>query len=134
MYQFCKDFSDKIGVRVEFQSAGIDNLDLDYDTKINLYRLLQEGLNNVRKHADASNAKIRLISSFPNVILRIEDDGKGFDLKERLAKTSSEKRMGLSSMEQRAAILMGRIDIESSPGKGTKVVIKIPHKDVNIVA
>jgi signal transduction histidine kinase len=128
MDQFCEDFSEKTGVRVDFQSAGIGDLNLNYNTRINLYRLLQEGLNNVRKHADASNAKIRLISSFPNVILRIYDDGKGFDLKERLAKTSREKRMGLSSMEQRAAILMGRIDIESSPGKGTKVVIKIPHK------
>ncbi len=131
MYQFCKDFSERTGVRVDFQSAGIENLNLNYNTKINLYRLLQESLNNVKKHADAGNAKIRLISSFPNVILRIEDDGNGFDLKKRLARTSSEKRMGLSSMEERVALLMGSINIESSPGKGTKVVIEIPHEDKN---
>ncbi len=134
MYQFCKDFSVKTGVQVDFKSAGIDNLKLDYNTKINLYRLLQESLNNVKKHADAGNVKIRLISSFPNIILRIEDDGNGFDLKERLAKISNEKRMGLSSMEERVALLLGWINIESSPGKGTKVVFEIPHKDENILA
>ncbi len=132
MYQFCSDFSDKTGVRIDFQSAGIDNLNLNYNTKINLYRLLQEGLNNVKKHADASDVKIRLIASFPNVIFRINDDGKGFDLKERLAKASSEKRMGLRGMHERVGLLYGRINIESSPGKGTKVFIEIPYEDENI--
>ncbi len=122
--------SEQTGISVDFKSAGMGNLNLNYNTKINLYRLLQEGLNNIKKHADAGNVKIRLISSFPNIILRIYDDGRGFDLKERLARTSSEKRMGLSSMEQRVDLLLGRINIESTPGKGTKVVIKIPYKDV----
>jgi PAS domain S-box-containing protein len=130
MYRFCEDFSEQTGISVDFQSAGMGNLNLNYNTKINLYRLLQEGLNNIKKHADAGDVKIRLISSFPNIILRIYDDGRGFDLKERVAKTSSEKRMGLSSMEQRVDLLLGIINIESSPGKGTKVVIKIPYKDV----
>jgi len=134
MRQFCMDFSEKTGVRVDFQSAGMDNLNISYDTKINLYRLLQEGLNNVKKHADAGNVQIRLVSSFPNVILRIDDDGKGFDLKERLAKASGEKRMGLSSMANRVDLLLGRIKIESVPGKGTKVVIEVPQKDENIRA
>jgi PAS domain S-box-containing protein len=134
MYQFCEDFSEKTGIRVDFQSAGIDGLNLNYNTKINLYRCLQEGLNNVKKHADAGNVKVRLISSFPNVILRINDDGKGFDLKERLAKTSSEKKMGLSSMAHRVDLLLGRIDIESTPGKGTKILIEIPHQNKKIRA
>ena len=110
----------------------MDDLNLNYNTKINLYRLLQEGLNNVKKHADAGNVNVRLISSFPNVILRINDDGKGFDLKEQLAKTSSERKMGLSSMAHRVDLLQGRLDIDSIPGKGTKVFIEIPHKDENI--
>jgi PAS domain S-box-containing protein len=134
MHQFCKDFSEKTGVRVDFQSAGIDDLNLSYETKINLYRLLQEGLNNVKKHADADNVQIRLVSSFPNIILRIDDDGKGFDLKEHLAKASSEKRMGLTSMANRVDLLLGRINIESIPGKGARILIEIPHKDENIRA
>ncbi len=134
MHELCDEFSKKTGVRNDFQSAGMDNLNLNYNTKINLYRVLQEALNNVRKHSDASNVKIRLIASFPNIILRIEDDGKGFDLKDRLTRTSNEKRMGLSSMEERVGLLLGRIDIKSIPGKGTKVFIEVPQRDENIGA
>lgn len=132
MYHFCEDFAEKTGVDVDFQSAGIGKLDLSYNININLYRLLQEGLNNVKKHADATNVEVRLISSFPNVILRIYDNGKGFDLKKRLAQSSNEKRMGLSSMEQRVNLLLGTINIESSLGKGTKIIIKIPNKNETI--
>jgi len=129
MYQFCEDYSERTGVQVDFQSAGINELNLNYSTKINLYRLLQEGLNNVKKHADADNVKVRLVSSFPNVILRIYDNGKGFDLKEHLTKTSSEKKMGLSSMAHRVDLLLGRLEIESIPGKGTKIFIEIPYHE-----
>jgi signal transduction histidine kinase len=129
MHEFCNDFSENTGVRVDFQSAGIDNLNLNYETKINLFRLLQEGLNNVRKHADASRVRVKLVSSFPSVILRIEDDGKGFDMKKRLSYSAREKRMGLSSMTHRVDLLLGKMNIESVPGKGTKVVIEVPHKE-----
>ena len=134
MNQFCKDFSNKNRITIDFQTAGIDNLNLDYNTKINIYRLIQEGLNNVRKHADASNVILRLIYSFPNIILRINDNGKGFDMKDRLSKISSEKRMGLRSMEERTSLLQGSLNIESSPGKGTKIFIEIPYLDESTMA
>ncbi len=129
LYQFCRDFSEKTGVQVDFQAAGMEKLDINYDTKINIYRLVQEGLNNVRKHADANKVAVKLVSSFPNIILRIEDDGKGFDVTQRLSKAAGEKRMGLRSMEERVAFLHGKMNIESIPGKGTKIVMKILYKD-----
>ena len=88
---------------------------LNYDIKINLYRLLQEVLSNVKKHADASEVTIKLVSSFPKIILRIEDDGKGFDVKKSLAEASIKKRMGLRSMEERVGLLQGTMRIESIP-------------------
>lgn len=130
--QYCKDFSHDNGVKVEFSSAGMDNLPLKFEANINLYRLVQEGLNNVRKHADAANVKIKLISSFPNIILRIEDDGKGFDTKARLRAAYKEKRMGIRSMKERVGLLQGDMRIQSIPGKGTNIFIEIPHKDKNI--
>ena len=75
-----------------------------------------------------------LISSFPNLILRIYDDGKGFDLKERLARISNEKRMVLSSMKQRAALLQGKMNTKSRSGKGTSIIIEIPNNDEGIRA
>lgn len=84
IYLYCEDFSEKSGVPVDFHYAGIDNLKLSLYAEINVFRLIQEGLNNIWKHADASRAAIRLVGAFPNIILRIEDNGKGFDVKKRL--------------------------------------------------
>ena len=122
----CEDFSAKAGVKVDFFAPGLEDLKLDSDTEITLYRLIQEGLNNIKKHADATDATIRLVASFPNIILRIEDNGKGFDAENRLVSAINEKRMGLRSMEERVAILGGKMSIESRPMQGTKILIEIP--------
>jgi len=131
IYQYCEDFSQKTGLSVDFNSAGMDELKLDFDTEINLYRLVQEGLNNIMKHADAKQVIVKLVTSFPNIILRIEDDGKGFDIKNQLLAASNEKRMGLRSMEERVSLLGGRIRINSRPEEGTKILIEVPSKGKN---
>ena len=105
------------------------NLKLDFDTEINLYRLIQESLTNIKKHADADHVTIRLVAAFPNIILRIEDNGKGFDVQKRLSTLSEEKRMGIRSMEQRAKLLQGEMEIQSKPMQGTKISIMLPYKD-----
>lgn len=129
VFQYCEDFSDKNGVDIDFHSAGMDDLNLDFDTEINLYRMIQESLNNVKKHADAGHVVIRLVASFPNIILRIEDDGKGFDMEKRLATATTEKRMGLQSMQERVSLLNGKMGIQSHPMSGTKIFIEIPCKE-----
>lgn len=129
IYQYCKDFSEKAKLIVDYSDAGIDDINLEPDIEINLYRLVQEGLNNIRKHADAGNAVIKLVASYPNIILRIEDNGKGFDVKKRLAGLTDEKRMGLRSMEERVCLLEGKMIVNSHPGKGTKILIEIPLKE-----
>lgn len=126
IYMLCEDFSKKTDIDVDFNSAGIEKLDLDMDTEINLYRLIQEGLNNIRKHADALIVSIRLVSSFPKIILRIQDNGKGFNVKERLAAAINEKRMGLRSMQERVNLLEGQMTVQSFLNKGTKISIEIP--------
>jgi PAS domain S-box-containing protein len=131
IFQYCEDFSEKTGLSVDFNSAGMDDLRLDFDTEINLYRLVQESLININKHADASQATIRLVASFPNIILRIEDDGKGFNVKDRLVAVSNEKRMGLRSMGERVGLLEGKMRIQSSPTEGTKIFIEVPYKKKN---
>jgi signal transduction histidine kinase len=128
VYQYCEDFSEATGLKVDFNSAGMDELKLDYHTEINLYRLIQEGLNNVMKHAEARRVSIKLVASFPKIILRIVDDGKGFDIKNRLQEAASEKRMGLRSMEERVSLLGGSMRINSRSAKGTKIFIDVPYK------
>jgi signal transduction histidine kinase len=122
----CEDFSQRTGLSVDFSSVGAEGLPLDPDMQINLFRLTQEGLNNARKHADARQVSVRLVASFPDLILRIEDDGKGFDVQRRLADARHERRLGLRSMEERAALLGGNMRIESRPMQGTKITVKVP--------
>jgi PAS domain S-box-containing protein len=129
VFQYCVEFQEKTGVQVDFFSAGIDEKRLDPDTEINLYRMVQEALNNIRKHAEAGNAVVRLVACSPNVILRIEDDGKGFDVKRRLALLTTERRMGLRSIEERVKHLKGRMTLRSTPGRGTRVMVELPLKE-----
>ncbi len=124
---YSEEFSEKTGIVVEFSSVGMEGIELDDLTRINLWRLLQEGLNNMRKHAEASNARISLSYAYPNIILRIMDDGKGFDMGERNASMIPGKRMGLRSMEERVRLLRGAMEISSRPGLGTKILIRLPY-------
>ena len=124
---YCEEFSEQSGLKIDFHSVGVKNLQLHPDTEINVYRLIQEGLNNVKKHAGASQATVNLVGAASNIILRIEDDGYGFDVEKRARAATREKRMGLRSMEERVSLLQGQMTIRSRPMKGTKIFIKFPY-------
>lgn len=126
--KYCQDFSQKKGLSVKTSFTGIHDIVFDFDAEINLYRLIQEGLNNINKHARARRADVKMVTSFPDVVVRIEDDGVGFDLKKRLKALTEEKRMGLRSMQERTALLGGKMTIQSEPGKGTKIRVEFPCK------
>ena len=94
--------------------------------EIHIYRLIQEGLSNICKHADADQATIMLLGSSPNIILRIKDNGRGFDVEAQDRLSSATKRMGICSMRERVSLLRGQMTIQSQPMKGTRILIKIP--------
>ena len=129
LYLYCEDFSKASHVEIDFAAAGVDELKLEYETEINIYRLIQEALNNVKKHADANQATIRLVASSPDIVIRIKDNGKGFDVRNRRKQALEEKRMGLQSMVERVRLLEGKINIQSRPQKGTYILIEIPLKE-----
>ena len=129
IFLFCEEFSEKSGVPVDVHFAGLDGLNLRREAEINIFRLIQEGLNNVWKHARASHAIVRLVGASPNVILRIEDDGVGFEIKKRMEAAMDEKRMGLRSMEERANLLRGKMTIQSKQEEGTIIIIKFPYEE-----
>lgn len=126
-YQYCKDFSSRYGIEIDFQCAGMESLKLNANAEINLYRMVQEGLNNVLKHAEAAQVRVKLVAAYPDIILRIEDNGKGFDVENRLISAADERRMGLRSMQERTALLGGEMTIQASSGHGTKICIRFPH-------
>jgi len=124
---FCDDFAEKTMIHIDFRSVGIEKMKLDFNTRINLYRMIQEGLNNILKHAGATRAAVKLTAAYPHIILRIEDNGKGFDVEKRAREIDSEKRMGLRSLQERTDLLGGVMIVASKPGQGTKILIKLPY-------
>ena len=127
--QYSEEFSERNGIEVDFLAAGMDDLELGYEMRITLFRLIQEGLNNVRKHAEARRIALRLVASYPKIILQIEDDGKGFHVRERMTSAIKERRMGLRSMEERVALLGGTMKLDSRPLLGTRIRIEVPFKE-----
>lgn len=122
----CEDFSLRHGIAVDVFADGLGGVAFDFDTQINIYRLIQEALNNVRKHAKASHVTIRLLGSYPNLLVRIEDDGCGADMDCCLSQAGRTKRMGLWSMRERVKLLGGKISFRSKPGQGLHIRIETP--------
>jgi PAS domain S-box-containing protein len=94
---------------------------LDDETEIAVYRIAQEALGNALRHADARTIELSLRGDGGRLVLEVRDDGRGFDRSVR--RTDS---LGLASMEERALALGGRLEIESSPGRGTRVRLECP--------
>jgi signal transduction histidine kinase len=129
--RYCADFANRSGLTVECFADGMEGVRLGFETQINIYRLVQESLTNVRKHAQAHRATVRIIHSYPSVIVRIEDDGQGVDLEQRLDEFYQAKKMGIWGMRERARLLGGRITLRSSPGRGMRIHIEIPLENMN---
>lgn len=128
---YCSDFAKRSGLAVDYFADGMDGVRLDFESQVNLYRLVQEALTNVRKHAQATKVTVRLICSHPSVILRIEDDGRGVDLDGRMDEFYQAKRLGVWGMRERARLLGGRISLKSCPGRGMRIHIEIPIRGVH---
>jgi signal transduction histidine kinase len=122
--QVVKQFIENIeneAIAINFFSRGFD-VPFDDTTEIILYRVLQESVNNVMKHAYASRLDISLIRDKDNISLTIEDNGKGFDA----ASPGINKGMGLSNLRSRINFLNGKVELDSQVGKGTLVSVYIP--------
>lgn len=119
-----REFIDKIAatgsLKVNLQIIGLTDR-LESTTETVLYRVLQETVNNIIKHAQASQVGIQLIKDEDNLTMMIEDNGKGFDTK----KISEFGGIGLKNIISRVEYLNGTVDFDSFPGKGTTVVVEL---------
>jgi PAS domain S-box-containing protein len=99
---------------------------LPTEVEITLFRVTQEALNNVQKHAQTSAVCVALTQRGNKVRLEVRDEGRGFDPSAVLAEQGPVERVGLSSMRERVALLGGEFEIRSKPGAGTSVVAEVP--------
>ncbi len=96
------------------------------DVGSTLYRIVQEALTNVARHAQAAQVSVIVERSAREVRLLVEDDGRGFDVDATARRAESERRLGLAGMQERAALVGGAVTIESAPGRGTTVYVRLP--------
>jgi signal transduction histidine kinase len=115
------DTEELSGVRIQFTSKGNFD-DLDKKTKTYIYRLTQEALSNIVKHAEAKEVKVNLLREKETLTLVIRDNGKGFSIEN----AGKEGGNGIHNMRERVSLLQGTIDLKSIPAKGTIITITIP--------
>lgn len=122
------NISSRSGLQVQFEEHGFSER-LEESAEISIYRIVLELLNNIVKHAQATNAVVQLIK-YPDFInITVEDNGKGFDFVNAI---NEKKGIGLGNIESRVNYLKGKMDIESSLGKGTIIIIDIHYKGVPV--
>jgi len=116
----CNQIQNNTTIQVEFSAFG-DFSDLEPRTKIYLYRIVQEALNNTIKHAEATRIQIHVTETYSHLVLMIEDNGKGFDFDSE----SLGLGKGLFNIRERSILLNGTFDVETFPNQGTTIRVKL---------
>ncbi|OGN88364.1 MAG: hypothetical protein A2158_02210 [Chloroflexi bacterium RBG_13_46_14] len=113
------------GLECSFHEEG-NHTRLEPNVEITVYRVVQEALNNIRKHAEATRVDLYLSYNDDNVIVKIKDNGVGFDLTDTINNAISVGNLGILGMKQRVDMLGGNIDIQTRHGKGTTITLTLP--------
>lgn len=122
----CKEFTSRQGIEIVFSSENIPRA-VPPNVALCLFRVTQEGLQNLRKYSGASQGQVNLRKAGDRLFLSVSDNGRGFDAKEMRDRVG----LGIRSMGERARLVGGRFAIHSEPGKGTTIDVCIPLQQEN---
>jgi signal transduction histidine kinase len=117
----CASFSRREEIAVDYRPEKMP-ADLPKDVALCVYRITQEALRNVAKHAGVNKASVTLVAVGPELLLRIQDQGAGFELDS----PRSQPGLGLSSMAERVRLLEGKFSIKSARARGTTIEVRVP--------
>jgi two-component system, NarL family, sensor histidine kinase DegS len=120
-----RELTDQQRIKVQFDVEGIPQR-LSTDTEITTYRVAQEALTNVKKHATAKECSLLLHYSPGKVVIEIRDNGVGFELRRKADDSICLYKLGLIGMQERAKLIGGKLTIKSRPGSGTTVRLELP--------
>jgi signal transduction histidine kinase len=123
MQRHVKDWAKSFGLKVDFQIAGLDRR-LSPQVETTVYRVVQEALTNVARHAEAQNVSVLLEYRDDFVVCIVEDDGRGFDAG-KVLQANDMKRLGLYGMQERVSLVGGKLAVESTAGVGTTIFVEI---------
>ncbi len=113
------------GISVDFRVAGKERR-LSSEKEAALFRVMQEGITNIIKHAQAKNAMIHLQFKREQLVAQVEDDGRGFDVTQMASLQNPKRGLGLLGMRERMSLIGGSLSIVSKPGIGTRIKAAIP--------
>jgi signal transduction histidine kinase len=122
---YAKDYLAKRGLDVNVEVIG-PKTKLPSYTETILFRIIQEALTNVVKHAEASQVRVQLQISDSAAVVQVEDNGKGFDAEAALNGEGMRQNLGIHGMVERATLLGGTFTIRSQPGQGTYLRVEVP--------
>ena len=122
---YCRTFSQRVGIPVVFISSGVELPTLSETASITLYRVLQEALTNVVRHSQASRVEVSLQTDAEFVSLAVQDNGVGADPSAILQDTGK-RGLGIMGMRERLLSLGGMLKIKSLPGKGFSLTAQLP--------
>jgi signal transduction histidine kinase len=125
---YLKEYAERTGLLVHFERSARD-VTLTAEQKTALFRIAQEALSNVARHAQATEVQISLSLVKDGIQLRVKDNGKGFSMEEPRSRIEK-KRLGLQGMHERVRLMNGRFLVRSAPGAGTILVAEIPLQGV----
>jgi len=126
LQRYVQSITDESGINISFKNKG-DFDDISNTISLTVFRLVQEALNNTKKHAKAENSVVNLEVINEEVKIYIYDDGQGFEVSaKKNTETYAFSGFGLMSMKERIDLLNGSFEIDSNPGKGTRIYISIP--------
>jgi signal transduction histidine kinase/DNA-binding response OmpR family regulator len=119
-------WSERFDIAADYDAVGAQGLRLPIEVESHLYRIAQEALHNVAKHAEASRVSVLLECGVSGVRLVVEDNGRGFEPGRILGKEATAIGLGLMGMRERAALVGAEVDVESAPRRGTTVFVRVP--------
>ncbi len=120
-----EEMESKHGIHCRFEDSGQPK-PLDHDIGVLLFQTVRELLVNVRKHARARNVEVSIKRSGANILIKVEDDGVGFDMKRLCPRGGKPDGFGLFSIRERMRHVGGQVEIKSAPGQGTRVTVTAP--------
>jgi signal transduction histidine kinase len=123
---FVAEWSKHYSIHAELHTGNVEGIRLSEEVETNLYRITQEALNNIAKHAEAKSVNVVIERRKEEIVLIIEDDGKGFELTGIEQGRETGSALGLLGMRERAAIVGGALEVESAPGSGTTIFARVP--------
>ncbi len=123
--RYLEGLGEKEKLRVDLVPLG-NEIRLPSNVEIGVFRIIQEALHNVVKHARVTRAKVTISYGCKQLLISIKDEGVGFDPREVENRSKRGKHYGLISMRERAELLGGGIEIKSGPGEGTRIILAIP--------